>query len=220
MKKSMDLPQLAELQPLFPFLNKELLAVGQLLSFEKNEPLVRQGEPLLHLYLLVSGKARIVKNEANGKRVILQFLEAGDLIGELTVVAAEEETKDVIALGKVTCLALPLPLVRKYYASEVAFAQYLAHYIGEKLLKRMEHFANAQTFELKYRLAALLVEVAVQGRYEENNGQIADYLGVSYRHLMHTLKWLREQGYIEKQSGGYRLKVARLQTLLEEGATR
>ena len=110
MKKSMDLPQLAELQPLFPFLNEELLAVGQLLSFEKNEPLVRQGEPLTHLYLLLSGKARIVKNEANGKRLILQFLEAGDLIGELTLVDAEEETKDVIAMGTVTCLALPLPL--------------------------------------------------------------------------------------------------------------
>lgn len=220
MTKSVDLSQLAELRQKFPFLNQELLAGGRLLSFEKNEPLVRQGEPLKHLYLLLSGKARIVKNEANGKRLILQFLETGDLIGELTLVDAEEETKDVIAMGTVTCLALPLPLVREYYKSEGHLARYLARYIGEKLLKRMEHFSNAQTFELKYRLAALLLEVAVQGRYEENNGQIADYLGVSYRHLMHTLKWLREQGYIEKCPRGYQLKVERLQTLVKEGATR
>lgn len=90
MTKSVDLSRLAELRQSFPFLNQELLAGGQLLSFEKNKPLVRQGEPLAHLYLLLSGKARIVKNEANGKRLILQFLESGDLIGELTLVDAEE----------------------------------------------------------------------------------------------------------------------------------
>jgi DNA-binding MarR family transcriptional regulator len=81
----------------------------------------------------------------------------------------------------------------------------------------MEHFSHAQTFELKYRLASLLLEVAVNDQYTENNTQIADYLGVSYRHLTYTFKFLRENGYIERNKMGYLIHPAKLRILIKAG---
>lgn len=204
-------------QERFPFLTEKILQQSFFIAYDRNEKIVSQAKKMSHLFILLTGKARIIQQEPNGKNLILQFLEPGDFIGELTVVKAEETPKDVIAIGSVNCLAIPLSVVEADLMTEADFPKFIAKYIGEKLLLRMEHFSNAQTFELKYRLAALLIEVAVNEQYSENNTQIADYLGVSYRHLTHTFKFLRENGYIEKNQSGYLIHSTKLCQLINEG---
>ncbi|MDU5333950.1 cyclic nucleotide-binding domain-containing protein [Enterococcus sp.] len=200
-----------------PFLIEEMLQQSSFIDYERNEKIVSQAAKLDYLFILLSGKARIIQQEPNGKNLILQFLEAGDFIGELTLVKAEEAPKDVIAIGSVCCLAIPLKVVEELLMKDAKFSTFIAQYIGKKLLLRMEHFSNAQTFELKYRLAALLLEVSVNNQYSENNTQIADYLGVSYRHLTHTFKYLRENGYIERNNTGYEIVPEKLQKLIHQG---
>lgn len=200
-----------------PFLIEEILQQSYFIDYERNEKIVSQAAKLDYLFVLLSGKARIIQQEPNGKNLILQFLEAGDFIGELTLVKAEETPKDVIAIGSVRCLAIPLKVVEESLMKDVEFSTFIAQYIGKKLLLRMEHFSNAQTFELKYRLSALLLEVSVNDQYSENNTQIADYLGVSYRHLTHTFKYLRENGYIEKNKSGYLIDPIKLRELIQSG---
>lgn len=203
--------------PEYPFLTKAILDQSYLIDYERNEKIVSQLAKLNFLFLIIEGKARIIQQEPNGKNLILQFLEAGDFIGELTIVKAEETPKDVIAIGAVRCLAIPLNIVERSLMRGAEFPTFIAQYIGKKLLLRMEHFSNAQTFELKYRLAVLLIEVAVNNHYSENNTQIADYLGVSYRHLTHTFKYLRENGYIRKDKPGYLINSEKLSELIQAG---
>lgn len=218
MKKTTDSSVAQELQRLHrAHFTGDLLKHSIVRTYDRNEPLLHQGATVSHLLILLAGKARIVQQEPNGKTLILQFLEPGNLIGELTLVQAEEEAKDVVAIDTVRCLAIPMPEVEKMLRTDPAFSAWIAKYIGEKLLLRMTHFSNAQTFELKYRLAALLIEVSVNGQYCEKNTQIADYLGVSYRHLTHTFKYLREEGYIEKNKRGYRIDVEKLRALVQVG---
>jgi CRP-like cAMP-binding protein len=191
----------------FPFLSPSILSQSFLMDFDRNEKIVDQMLELRYLFIILEGKARIIQQEPNGKSIILQFLEVGDLIGELTLVKAEEAPKDVIAIGAVRCLAIPLNVVETTLMKRVEFPTFL----------RMEHFSHAQTFELKYRLASLLLEVAVNDQYTENNTQIADYLGVSYRHLTYTFKFLRENGYIERNKMGYLIHPAKLRILIKAG---
>lgn len=204
-------------QARFPFLTEKILQQSFFTEYQRNEKIVSQSMQLDYLFIILTGKARIIQQEPNGKNLILQFLEAGDFIGELTLVKAEETPKDVIAIGNIRCLAIPLRVVENSLMNTAEFPRYIARYIGEKLLLRMEHFSNAQTFELKYRLAALLLEVAENNQYSENNTQIADYLGVSYRHLTHTFKFLRENGYIGKNKTGYKIVPEKLQELIRRG---
>ena len=201
----------------FPFLSPSILSQSFLMDFDRNEKIVDQMLELRYLFIILEGKARIIQQEPNGKSIILQFLEVGDLIGELTLVKAEEAPKDVIAIGAVRCLAIPFNVVETTLMKRVEFPTFIAQYIGKKLLLRMEHFSHAQTFELKYRLASLLLEVAVNDQYTENNTQIADYLGVSYRHLTYTFKFLRENGYIERNKMGYLIHPAKLRRLIKAG---
>lgn len=200
----------------YPFLTEQLMRQSFLTTYSRNEKIVSQAGQLTYLFIILEGKARIIQQDPNGKSLILQFLEVGDFIGELTVVHAENTPKDVIAIGPVRCLAIPLSIVENLL-QDADFSLFLAQYIGKKLLMRMEHFSHAQTFELKYRLAALLLEVSVNDQYTENNTQIADYLGISYRHLTYTFKYLRENGYIKKNHAGYLINPQKLRQLIQQG---
>ncbi|WP_179394808.1 cyclic nucleotide-binding domain-containing protein [Lacticaseibacillus absianus] len=210
-------PTTAPLPAAPPFLTPQLAAQAVWRRFADREPLLTPGAPASDLMIVVSGRARIMVQAANGKAALLQFVAPGDLIGELTLVGAEQAAKAVLAIGPVTCLALPRAVIDRELAADHEFWRQLAQHIGVKLLRRMTHMAAAQTLALKYRLAHLMLTVAPDGDYRENNVQIADYLGVSYRHLMQTLRLFREAGWITRCPGGYRLDRTALAALAAEG---
>lgn len=141
-----------------------------------------------------------------------------EFIGDLTIVGAEETTKDVISIGETICLAIPIDYVRSVLMNDPSFLKMIGKYIGQKLLKRTDHFAANQTYELKYRLAKVLLIVSKNAVYNENHGQIAEYLGVSYRHFLHTLKKMKEEGYLSKNTSGpgYKINKGRLEQLVVE----
>ncbi|MGC6768825.1 transcriptional regulator YeiL [Enterococcus sp. LJL128] len=179
------------------------LAESYITEFSSNQYIHKEGEELDFLFYILQGKAKILKNEENGKAVLIQFVKAGDIIGDLTLLEAETMTKDVVSIGSTVCLAIPIRYARTVLLNRNSFLRKISKYMGEKLLLRMDHFAANQTYELKYRLAELLLEVSVDDVYKEKHTEIAEYLGVSYRHLLHTLKQFREQGLIEKQNSVY-----------------
>ena len=78
--------------------------------------------------------------------------------------------------------------------------QQLSHYLGKKSAPTgWTDFTTNQTYELSYRLAELLLVAANhEDVYKEKHTEIAEYLGVSYRHLIYTFKQFRERGFIQK----------------------
>lgn len=97
---------------------------------------------------------------------------------------------------------------------DIDFVKMISQYIGDKLIRRMEHFSINQTYQLNYRLALLLLEVAVAGIYQEKLTETAEYLGVSYRHLTYTLKTFKENDCVYRESRGYRINEANLKQLI------
>jgi CRP/FNR family putative post-exponential-phase nitrogen-starvation transcriptional regulator len=184
-------------------------------EFTHNEIIQKEASELTHLYYLITGKAKIIKSQANGKRSILQFLQATDYIGDLTLVAAEETTKEVLAIGPTTCLAIPIHHAEQVLMQDIHFVKMISRYIGEKLIRRMDHFTINQTYQLDYRLAHLLLDVAVAGLYQEKLTETAEYLGVSYRHLTYTLKKFKDTDCVYRQSDGYRINETKLLQLIK-----
>ncbi|NRD92337.1 transcriptional regulator YeiL [Enterococcus faecalis] len=200
-----------------PFFNETDLKHSFIIDFENQEFIHHQAEPLNYLFYLIKGKAKILKTERNGRQSIVQFLTAGDLIGDLTLVQAETITKDVIALGETCCLAVPLAYAETVLKNKVLFLQQLSHYLGKKMLQRVDHFTTNQTYELSYRLAELLLVAANhEDVYKEKHTEIAEYLGVSYRHLIYTFKQFRERGFIQKQGTAYHINRLALHSFVQK----
>lgn len=195
------------------YFSNQMLDMAKIREYKNNEYITQATKPLDQLFFLLQGRAKIYITHENGKRNLLQFLTIGDFIGDLTVVGAEKVPNDVLAIGNTVCLAIPLKEIQK---SEGLFFKKIAKYIGEKLLIRVEHFSRNQSYELKYRLAEIILQAEMNGIYHEKHVEIAEYLGVSYRHYSHVLKKLTEEGYLIKEDKGYLINKVQLKKLINE----
>lgn len=197
-----------------PGINEPVLKQSFIYYFKNGEFIVNERDKLHNLYIIIDGRAKIITTQKNGKQLILQFLETRDFIGDLTIVKAEENVKDVIAMGECVCLGIPIAVVQEYLITNHDFLLFLSQYIGEKLLFRMEHFKEQQTQELKVRLAKLLLEISINGVYFEKHTEISEYLGVSYRHFMHTFKFFKDEKMIVKDKQGYLIDEEKIKQLI------
>jgi CRP-like cAMP-binding protein len=75
-------------------------------SYKKGEPLVVQGDSGIGLYIIVSGKVKVVKHTDKGEELALAVHEPGEFFGEMTVLDQAPRSASVIAVEETTCLLL------------------------------------------------------------------------------------------------------------------
>ena len=75
-------------------------------SFSAGDVIIKQGNSGIGLYVLCSGKVKIVKETAGGKKMDMAELGPGDFFGEMTVLDNAPRSADVIALEESRCLVL------------------------------------------------------------------------------------------------------------------
>jgi len=198
-----------------PYLNifENVLPYVRVEEFEANENIVYFDKPIQYVRYLISGKAKISLIHEDGKRTIIDFIGPSEFIGELSFLEIEAHPKDVVALSTCLCLSVPLDLTKSSLMSDAKFLLNLSRYIGTKLLKRTWFNTKNQNYELKNRLAAYILMSESEGIYKEKHTETAEFLGVSYRHLLYTLKVFQDEQLIVKQKKGYKVNFKALKTL-------
>lgn len=186
---------------------------AQVTSYQRGDKIIDSNYDITHLYLILEGKAKICLIHENGKSSIIDFIQTGDFIGELTLLEAENTHKDVIAVTDCLCVRIPFSLAGYNLTHNSEFLLHLCRYLGKKSLRRSLFHAKSQSYELKHRLAAHILNLENDGIYHEKHTETAEYLGVSYRHLLYTMEQLRESGILISEKKGYRVDRAALQEL-------
>src|ERR1035441_7695736 len=75
----------------------ELVALLHSVSMEKGDTVQRADEPGDRMYLIRSGRVRIVSRTAEGREKSIAYLGRGDAIGELSLLTGEPQTFSAIA---------------------------------------------------------------------------------------------------------------------------
>ena len=71
-------------------------------------------------------------------------------------------------------------------------------------------------YSLETRLANFILTTSHNGIYREKHTEVAEYLGVTYRHLLYVIAKFVKQGILEKSKQGYFIQN---ENLLREIAT-
>ncbi len=74
--------------------------------FAHGSHIIEQGEPGANLFLILSGQADAIQEQADGTQQLLRRLGPGEFFGEMAIVHGQPRTAHVVAVGDVTCLAL------------------------------------------------------------------------------------------------------------------
>ena len=180
---------------------------ARLYEFSKGEYVIRQGERLSDIIVLVDGNLHIQKDDYWGNRSILGQISVGEMFGE-AYVAPDSGTvlNDVVAVEKSMVIFFDVKRILTTCPSACRFhnivVQNMFFAISEKnrkLVQKLGHMSKRTTRE---KLISYLSEEAKKQKSSKftipfNRQQLADFLSVDRSAMSNELCKMRDEGLIE-----------------------
>lgn len=200
--------------------NEEIISMlsclgAKLRTYKKGEYVLRQGEYLSNVFILVEGNLHIQNDDYWGNHSILREISPGEMFGE-SYIAPESGAllNDVVAITDSTVIFFDLKKIIGTCSSACPFhnkaVQNLFFAIAEKnrkLVQKMGHISKRSTRE---KLISFLSEEAKKHNSSNftipfNRQQLADYLSVDRSAMSKELCKLRDEGLLEFDRNSFRL---------------
>ncbi|MBQ4110013.1 MAG: Crp/Fnr family transcriptional regulator [Clostridia bacterium] len=184
-------------------------------SFCKGEYVLRQGEYLGDIIVLVEGKAHIQKDDYWGNRSILGQITVGEMFGEAYVAPESGAVlNDVVAIENSTFMFFDVKRIITTCSSACRFhsmvVQNMFFAISEKnrkLVQKLGHMSKRSTRE---KLISYLSEEAKKQNSSSftipfNRQQLADFLSVDRSAMSNELSKMRDEGLLEFNKNKFKL---------------
>lgn len=188
---------------------------ASLFTYKKGEFVLRQGEHLSNILVLVEGSLHIQRDDYWGNRSILGHIGIGEIFGE-AYAAPDSGTllNDVIAVEDSAVYFFDVKRVISTCSSACRFhtmvVQNLFFAISEKnrgLVQKLDYMSRRTTRE---KLLSYLSEEAKKQNSASitlpfNRQQLADYLSVDRSAMSNELCKMRDEGLLEFEKNRFRL---------------
>lgn len=198
--------------PLFSLLTREQaqsIADGVVKRrYRRGEDIVQQGTKSNALFILLTGRARVLTADARGREVILAVLKSGDYLGEMSLIDHEPHSATVRA--EVQCDVLVLG--RAEFARCLPDSASLAYSVMRGLVSRLRaadrQIESLALLDVYGRVARALLDMAEDGgdykmiRNKVSRQDLAKTVGASREMVSRVMKDLEERGLIKTQENG------------------
>ena len=190
------------LQKIENIVSENLMSKLTLCHFKKDEYIVKQGQELKCLYLLVKGRVRVCKTTANGNTLLCNFTSALSVIGEVEFFLNREINCDVIC--NQDCILYTIDLLRDFQLvkEDPLLMNFLATSMADKLYKSNYNASLSNNYPVINRLAAYLISCNQAGIIQKNFMTVSKMIGCSYRQLQRVLQQLCQKQYLLKHENG------------------
>lgn len=188
--------------------------------FKRAEIIVEQGKKSDTLYIILTGRARVMSSDSRGREVILATLHQGDYIGEMSLIddaphsatVRTEVQTDVLTLG------------RDAFSRCLPDNSSMSYNIMRGLVARLRHadrkIESLALMDVYGRVARSLLEFAVDDgagnlkiRDKISRQDLAKMVGASREMVSRVMKDLEERGFVDTQSDGSMIVKDRLSSL-------
>ncbi len=187
----------------------------EIFQYERHENICIAGEDMSYFLFIVKGKVKVYSLLSNGKLLSWCYYSALSVLGEVELCESIPIMSTVISLEPTWCMAIPMKLCKAKTSNSTKFWKYLTHSLGMKLSLIANNSAYNQSYPLEARLASYILGIATDNKFECNLIELAQALGVSYRHLHRILRKFKDDGILVKNDVAYTiLKPIVLQKLV------
>ncbi len=184
-----------------PQLLDPLVSLAAVVTFERDDEIVFQGEDAEYCYELVSGCVRTVRLLEDGRRQVGEFLFAGDLLG---CDSAQQYEFGAEAVTPATLRRYRVSAIEDRADSDLAFAQRLRRHSASQVRAARGHLILLGRKTASERIASFLIEMQTRLRPSAAGsidlpmcrGDIADYLGLTIETVCRGLAEMRHLGII------------------------
>lgn len=178
--------------------------------FASGQVLFTEGEPSDHLYVVRSGRVRVLVQSPQGDELTLSVLGPGEPLGELSMIDGRPRSASAEALSEAYLVALPADDVRAALRADPTLLLAIAAELAATVRRLTGGAADLVFLDLPRRLAKLLLTEAHEEpagvlRVDPGMSQsgLASRLGVTRQSLNRALAGLAGHGWIRPVEGGY-----------------
>lgn len=173
-------------------------------EYEPEETIIDINSDVQNLLFLVEGRAKLYSDQSNGRTLLVDFLEYPSIFGEWEM-RGNTPNCTIKAITPSTCLALPFDVIKNTLYDSATFWRTLGEINSIKTQRQISHCIKTITFPLEARCAYYIYYNSYNSYYRAPHTEASAYLGVSYRHLLHTIDTFIKRGIMKKTDTGYQI---------------
>jgi CRP-like cAMP-binding protein len=164
--KAAEIVELLGRVPVFSTLEQDDLGrIAQLAvprSFEPGQIVFREGDASDTCYVVRSGRARAIREHADGRTITLATFGPGDIFGELAMFEDELRSATVEAVQDTSVVAVLGPDMRRLMVEHPEISMRLVIALGRRLRETNDRLAKQSFQTVQSRVAVVLSELVAQ----------------------------------------------------------
>lgn len=207
---------------------REVVRTLTVRTYPEDTYLFFEGDPPSNLYVIVQGHVALIRHTLEGRDVVLDVMQPGNMVGELAIFEGVPYSSSGKTLDEVTAVVIP----RERFHQMLAQYPRMAGAVIFDLTRRVRHLSDlVQSLAIERverRLARILLRLArISGEHRDDGllinlpltrQDLADMAGTTVETAIRTLSRMRRQGIVDTSHGHLIIRdVERLVRIAEEG---
>jgi len=200
-------PLLIRNVPLFSLLrDDQLVLLTQVLlrkPYPKDSTVIAAGDPADALYVVISGRLKVIMSDNEGREVILAILNQGDFFGEMGLIDQAPRSATVVTIEPCELLTITRTDFTKCLQKNFDLTMNVIRGLVKRLREADRKIGSLALMDVCGRVARLLLEMAetVDGQKVVTRKlpkqQIAKMVGASREMVSRVMKEMETGGHIE-----------------------
>ena len=177
--------------------------------FKRGEVVVEQGHKSNTLFILLTGRARVITADKRGREVILATLQPGDYVGEMSLIDNQSHSATVRAEVQTDMLSLGRAEFARCLPENSSMAYAIMKGLVQRLRQADRKIESLALMDVYGRVARALLEFAQPDRDGHltvrdriSRQDIAKMVGASREMVSRVMKDLEERGFVETREDG------------------
>ncbi len=176
--------------------------------FRRGEIIVEHGRKSNALFILLTGRARVLTSDSRGREVILAVLQPGDYVGEMSLIDNEPHSATVRAEVQTDMLILGRAEFARCLPENSSLSYAILRGLVSRLRSADRQIESLALLDVYGRVARTLLDMAeLQGevriiRNKVSRQDLAKIVGASREMVSRVMKDLEERGMVETQENG------------------
>ena len=181
-------------------------------SAPRSTTIMAGGDATDSLYIVLSGRLKVMMSDSDGKEVILSILGPGEFFGEMGLIDDEPRSATVVTIEPCELLSIAKRDFKKCLAENFEMAMAVMRGLVRRLREADRKIGSLALLDVYGRVARLLLDMS-----EDVNGQrvvtkrlpkqdIAKMIGASREMVSRVMKDLQMGGYIEMRGSNIVLR--------------
>ena len=198
--------------PLFSMLtNEQAQAIsGNIVKrrFRRGEIVIEHGQKTNSLFILLAGRARVIAADARGREVILAVLQAGDYVGEMSLIDNEPHSATVRAEVQTDMLVLGRAEFARCLPENSSLSYAIMRGLVQRLRSADRQIESLALLDVYGRVARALLDMSETIgdlriiRNKVSRQDLAKTVGASREMVSRVMKDLEEREMIETRGDG------------------